>query len=157
MTLNEIENLSFADLKTKRDELLAGLKEADHAELASRYVQARTDAKQRDEKLGEQGQTIAALQSGYQALERESAGTISDLRAQLEKAEGRANRLETMNVNIEERLTKAVEAEKANVAKLQADLAQETTRANAAEALAKNRRKGLADVAGIINPLLAAE
>lgn len=65
MTLTEIENLALSDLKAKREEIV---KELGGGELAQRYVQARTDAKMRDEKLAEQGKTIEALQAGHAAL-----------------------------------------------------------------------------------------
>lgn len=67
MKLSEIENLSHADLKAKRAELIEAIKGEPAAELAARYIQARTDAKMRDEKLSEQGETIKALQDGMRA------------------------------------------------------------------------------------------
>lgn len=153
MTLTEIENLSFADLKARRDELLASLKDADRAELTARYLQARTDAKQRDEKLAEQGQTITALQAGVEALTREKAKLESDLSASHELVLKREGECRAVEVELDKCKSEAVTA----IQKLTADLAQETARANAGEALAKARRKALADVTGICNPLLAAE
>lgn len=62
MKITEIEGLSFAELKNRREELL-GFLEKDAAEvLARRYLKARTDAKQRDEKLAVQGRVIKGLE-----------------------------------------------------------------------------------------------
>lgn len=61
MEIHEIENLSFAELKQRRDDLIESLKSQPPGVLAARYLQARTDAKQRDEKLSEQGTTINNL------------------------------------------------------------------------------------------------
>lgn len=68
MTLHEIENMSFADLKENRVALIESMKLLSAKELAERYLQARTDAKQRDEKLSEQGRTIESLQDGLDVL-----------------------------------------------------------------------------------------
>lgn len=61
MKLHEIENLSVEDLKGRKPELIEHAGKADPAELAARYIQARTDAAARDAKLAEQGRTIEAL------------------------------------------------------------------------------------------------
>jgi hypothetical protein len=62
MNFVEIENQTFAELKANRAKNLELLKSADHDELAARYLQARQDAKMRDEKLAEQGKLITELQ-----------------------------------------------------------------------------------------------
>jgi flagellin-like hook-associated protein FlgL len=67
MELPEIENLSAAELKAHRDELVEAAKDAPAEVLAARFVKALTDAKQRDEQLGVQGRTITALQTGVEA------------------------------------------------------------------------------------------
>lgn len=58
ITMHEIENLSAEDLKARRAEILESLKQHTAEELAGRYLQARTDAKLRDEKLALQGEEI---------------------------------------------------------------------------------------------------
>lgn len=68
MTLQEIENLSYDELKANRETVLADVKNSKFAEVAERYLQARIDAKQRDEKLAEQGKTITLLQAGHDQL-----------------------------------------------------------------------------------------
>ena len=168
MTLAEIENLSFADLKAKRDELVeaaAGVPADKQPEqylhnLAARYVQARTDAKMRDEKLGEQAATIKALQDGMGALQTKAetaSAAVAALKAQLEKEAAESTRKE-------EALTDAVATERAIIADLQAKLSEAITRGNEATALAKARRTALADVMAFagqlgakVSPLLAQE
>lgn len=79
MTLTEIENLSAAELKSRKDELVAAASQADPAELAVRYVQARTDASLRDEKLSEQGKTITTLQGAFDQLKASAQADLSKL------------------------------------------------------------------------------
>lgn len=76
MSIHEIENKTFADLKAERESLVEAAKSLPVDDLAARYVQARTDAKQRDEKLAEQAKTIEALRDGLAAMkERAEAET----------------------------------------------------------------------------------
>ena len=82
MTLHEIENLSFAELKAQRTDLVESLKETDAGALAARYVQARMDAKQRDEKLAEQGKTIALLQASLEKAAGEQQALLQQLKQQ---------------------------------------------------------------------------
>lgn len=157
MNFAEIENCSFAELKANRDELL---KKLGGNELAERYLQARTDAKQRDEKLAEQGATIAALNAGAEALQGKILQREQECRAveaQLAESHAQIKRLEEMNEEIEARLTKVIEAEKSNGNLLAEHLNQQRVRAEAAEQLAKARRTALASVMQVISPVLAAE
>lgn len=62
MQLNEIENMTFAEIKARREELEALAAMVPVRDLAARYVQARADAKHRDEKLAAQGELITQLQ-----------------------------------------------------------------------------------------------
>jgi hypothetical protein len=62
MNWGEIENQTFAELKANKSKNLELLKSVDRDDLAARYLQARQDAKMRDEKLYEQGKLIAELQ-----------------------------------------------------------------------------------------------
>ena len=143
MTIAEIENLSFADLKARRDELIqAAFESEDRGQLASRYVQARTDAKLRDEKLAEQGKTIDALTVGNAALQ-ERFGS----------AEAYAQTLEEQLQEAREETRRGVDALKSS----QSLAASEKHRADAAEKLAKARRVALAEVMKVISPVLAEE
>lgn len=72
MKISEIEGLSFAELKARRADILAGLDETPEV-LAKRYLQARTDAAMRDEKLAEQGVKIKSLSEDLAAAEKQKA------------------------------------------------------------------------------------
>ena len=78
MTIQDIENLTFAELKASGKSIVL---ELGGNELAARYVQARTDARQRDEKLAEQGQTIANLNAALAASRAELANVKAVLSA----------------------------------------------------------------------------
>jgi hypothetical protein len=73
MKLEDIENLSFAELKQQGASIVESLGGGD---LAKRYVQARTDAKQRDEKLAEYVQRNETL--GRDVLEWQKV--VADLK-----------------------------------------------------------------------------
>lgn len=81
MQLTEICNLPYAELKQRKDELIALARKASVEDLATRFLQSLTDAKQRDEKLAEQATTLAALTSGNKALEEKVAGLVADAAA----------------------------------------------------------------------------
>ena len=84
MTIQEIENMTFAELKARQSELIGAMKDTLPTELAARYVQARLDAKQRDEKLSEQGRTITNLNAALQTRAEQLA--IADRALTDEKA-----------------------------------------------------------------------
>ena len=208
MKLHEIENLTAAELKARRDELAKAIVEGIYTpppglaekqladelakalvdgkhtavQLAARYVQARTDAKLRDELLAEQGATIKALQDGSGALMQQVAGLQERLEAAMtwadagEKAAAKANEAlqratalaaerekglksvhEAQLVEADALLKSEADANLATINGLRGMLAAETARADAALALAKARRQALAQLQTIIGPLLAAE
>lgn len=153
MELHEIENLSAAELKERREELVAAARKAPVDQLAARYVQARTDAKLREDKLAEQGKTIMLLQ---QAMEKSDVG--HELTKQSLVQTQAALSAKEKELGASQSIITARDSERTQlIDDFQQKLAAETARANAADAFAKARRKGLADVAAIINPLLAAE
>lgn len=78
MTIQDVENLSFAELKARRAELIEAITASTISikEVAGRYIQARADAKHRDEKLAEQAKTIAALQEGLEAVKEREAAAV---------------------------------------------------------------------------------
>lgn len=84
MTIYEIENLTAAQLKERKAELVEVAKEFPVDDLAARYVQARMDAKIRDEKLAEQGKTITRLESELDG-ERKAAKHLVDKLAKLKE------------------------------------------------------------------------
>lgn len=74
MTLVEIENMSAVELRARAAEAIAAAQTAPAADLARRYVQARLDAKRRDDTMQSQGRLIeqyeANLMAAGAALER---------------------------------------------------------------------------------------
>jgi chromosome segregation ATPase len=152
MNLAEIENLSFVELKAKREEFIAEAAKATQADLAARYVQARTDAKHRDEKLAEQA-TIAALTTGNNALLEKLATTEGQLRTAIERCKRLEETLERRMSEAQEEITKRDEAIS------QGSVVIDRTRSalESAESLARARRTVLATIMQTISPLLAAE
>ena len=63
MHISDIENMRHKDLKANKAELIEAAEQFDSKEVARRYVQARTDAMFRDEKMGEQGKQISELEA----------------------------------------------------------------------------------------------
>lgn len=56
MKTTEVENMTLEDLKAQRNALPDEVRECE--DLAERYIQARLDAKQRDQRMAEQGEEI---------------------------------------------------------------------------------------------------
>lgn len=86
MALEAIENMSASELKDQREALVALAAGQPAADLAARYVQARLDARMRDEKLAEQGKTITILQAAHEELSGANAElrlTVDDYKAGL--------------------------------------------------------------------------
>lgn len=153
MNLSEIENLSGAELKAKRNELVTAIWDEKPTDLAERYVQARTDATLRDEKLGQQGKTIALLQK---ALEEANADKAA-LTATVNTLDAAVKQLQKDIENQASSFATAKAEGEATLAERDATIAALTSERNAAITLAKARRVALASIAGIINPLLADE
>lgn len=60
--LSDIQNLTVAELKARREELLTQVRQANPATLGPRYLQALFDAKRRDQRMAEQGAQILELE-----------------------------------------------------------------------------------------------
>lgn len=151
--LHEIENLSFAELKSRQADLISEAAKAAPGELAARYVKARTDAKHRDEKLAEQAVTIKALQDGMDAVTGKATGLENNLRqalATIENQKSEATKLAQDFGATQVKLTSEID-------RLKQELAAEKQARTTAEALAKARRGALASVINIVSPLLAEE
>lgn len=92
MTIQDVENMSAAELKERKAEIIKALALEDPDALAARYVGARLDAKLRDEKLAEQAESLATAAKTIDAL---TAGTDvvteknQSLAAELEKCYAR--------------------------------------------------------------------
>lgn len=171
MHLTEIENLSAADLKSRRDELVEAAKAAEQGELAARYVKARTDAKLRDEKLAEQARTLDALSTGLESAKVQAADqsrSIGELEDMVSSRESERNAL-ARNLHAAHQAHSAelatLQQEHSNtVDDLRAELAETAQQRDSALSLAKARRAALADVMSHANglatkvaPLLAEE
>lgn len=153
MKLHDIENLTHAELKAGRTELIEEAKTAPHDDLAARYVQARLDSKARDETMSVQGRTI-------EELGRAVASVTADRDATKAKLDNAISALASASNSADE----AGKSYQATIADLNTKLSAASSRANAAESKAAARRAALADVmtfAGELNarvaPLLAAE
>lgn len=148
MTLADVENLTAAELKAKRSEIVKSIEgeKVPVEDLITRYLQARLDAKVRDEKLAEQGKAITILQQELEAA-TEKATVWEDRESYCrQEAKKSVDQLETKITALEKVVA---DARTAN--------SQLTTALKEAQTLAKARRKALADVAGVINPLLVQE
>lgn len=160
MNLVDIENMPFADLKSKRAELIEAARQSPLVELATRFVDARTDAKQRDEKLAEQGRTITSLNDSLDARVaelRESTSLIADLRRELSDANNSLNQQRAAAVAKAEEFEETIRITRTKL------LAAESDCRNA-EKLAASRRAALVDVMNQaakltvqVAPLLAQE
>lgn len=104
MTFEDIENLSGTELKNQREAILTAIESLDTGECRKRYLQARIDAKIRDEKLAEQGRTIALLQQtaeslpAVQSLLEQEKRETERLRGLLRSASDRSERLKVQAV-----------------------------------------------------------
>lgn len=160
MTLTEIENLSFAELKEKRAELIVAATGAE--DLAARYVQARTDAKHRDEKLSEQGRTIDALTTGIEAakekeaqlaavIEAAKAEHQSFVQSEISAREAAGKEIADLNARLDAAATQYA----TSLAELTADLNAESARANRLKAEALRNSSAITSAAKALNDALA--
>lgn len=136
MKLTEIENLSHEELKAQKDALIEAAAQVEIAELAARYVKARTDAKQRDEKLSEQGRTIDALSLGLEAAKEQNESLKSSLAESDNRAthwQDVAGEMERKFAGLKDESALSLEDAKKTAAAQIADLQKKTTQA-AAEA-----------------------
>lgn len=76
LTIQNVENMSATELVERTDEILEGLADVPQPDVVARYLQARTDAKVRDENQADQARTLEALQSGNQAIREQLAGQV---------------------------------------------------------------------------------
>lgn len=119
--LEKIENLTFAELKANRAALVAEAAQQPLQALAARYVQARTDAKMRDERMSAMGLEFTDLGNRLkESAQREAAmakhikalmGEIADLNKALERKTDK-DRIRELEARVQE-LAKPKEAEKA--------------------------------------------
>lgn len=153
MAVHDIEAMSFDELKTKRDATVESLTSEPPAVLAARYVKALMDAKHRDEKLGEQGKTIVALQDGMEAAKQQDSARIERLGRRTAELADTRNELESTQATAAEQ--KRALDEQVNT--LKARRAEETERANRLKAEALRNHSVLSQAAKLLNDALAAQ
>jgi len=141
MATPDIENKTYSELKAERDALIEQAKGEEVPVLAVRYIKALTDAKHRDEVMGEQGKTITALQDGLEAAKQ----------VQAESKRLLAGAAESINA-----LTAASVQDLDNVRALQAQLTAETGRANRLKALAMQNQTAITGAAKLLNDAITA-
>jgi chromosome segregation ATPase len=161
MNTIDVENLSHAELKSRREEIVESLK--GNEDLAARYVKARTDAAYRDEKLAEQGTTITSLNGALESanhriasLEQELVGSQEKLSASVDS---HSIEMERQNELIEAlQKDNAAESEKysAAVEKLEAELQEERNTSARMKAAAVKNEKAINAAAKELNDAIAA-
>lgn len=142
MNTHDIENLSADELKARRDELIDAARMLPPGEVAARYVQARTDAARRDEKLAEQGKTITALQAGMDAA----------------KAQVEASRVEVEQANNAVAATRLdLDAASKALTDAKAAMQRQAARGERLKAVATTHHTAVSAAAKLLNDALAAE
>lgn len=135
MTIHDIENMPATELKARREELITAGLDFAPADLSERYVQARLDAKLRDELLAEQGKTITGLE--HQA---------DDLLGRLEQ------------LNVQYKAAKETGATlNAQLAEMTAELAQEKARVERLKVTARCNNKAVVGAAAILNAAISEQ
>jgi hypothetical protein len=153
MEIHEIESLSFAELKERRDELTEAAKAESPDVLAVRYLKALTSAKQRDEKLGEQGRMITALQDGLEAAKHQTATAAKAVEEQVRRADALVADLESLRTSARE----VAIADKAAIEALHQTVARETARADRLKVEATRNHQAVAQAAKILADALGAQ
>lgn len=160
MKLTDIENLTHDELKARRLELITAAETGDVKELATRFVDARTDAKLRDEKLAEQAATLKNLN----AMLEENGLRLREANKALAESERVLTAQQTTAEQLRQQLATAATEHQAAMHAVTVKLQEVTQQVAAANRLATARRAALADVmqfagqlSGKVAPLLAAE
>lgn len=175
MKIQEVENMTFEEIKGQKDAIVEGLKDVPHEELLGRYVQARCDAKQRDVSQATQATTLDLLQSSLNDL-TEQRDHFKALAEKMELQINSGNKLlETYKQNsIDDKKdsaaklaetvgslnTKHAEKVKAmgdTIAELTESLAVEKSRANRFKALATAHANSMSQIAKLSSDSLTAQ
>jgi len=144
--IHDIENMTADELKARSAELAEALNAEPPADLAARYVQARTDAKRRDEKLAEQGKTITALRTGLDATTQKADEAMAAAQRLAERCDALAQAAEAAQVQRAD-----------ETAALGAKLAAETARANRLKTEAIRNNRALTTAAKVLNDAQAEQ
>lgn len=113
---DRIENATSAELREQREAMLAELVELAPPlpDLAARYMQARLDAKRRDDKMSVQGTTITQLEQKILTLETSLAHVLqlqAQLRGQVDALRVEAQRHQEVFTTVHKILADALFAE----------------------------------------------
>ncbi len=101
-TLQEIKNMTAADLKAAAGDLTCSLAGLDIDGIFASFIDALIDAKTRDEKLAQQGDLVAELQAKIGRLEAEAALRSKALENETQHAQQLAEVARTLKRSLEE-------------------------------------------------------
>jgi hypothetical protein len=161
MTLIDIENLSHADIKARRDELAKAAEAAAVPELALRYVKTLKSAKLRDEKLGEQGRTTNSLNDALGVAKQR----VADLETAVQQASAELLKRREEYVALESRASADAETATAALAdadskwqrRVDVEIARAAEDMAAIKAFADVERKEIVDAMRVVEQQLASE
>lgn len=143
MTLIEIENLPFAEIKSRRDELIEAAKRGELGELAARYVKTLEIAKLRDEKLGEQGRTINTLNDAAEGAKEDCKKLTAKLSELVNTSTNERERMIALMDDLSAKLKAEIDRLTLANNELAAKLAAETARADRMKAEATRANNAL--------------
>lgn len=152
MSTKDIESLSFSELKEQRDPLIVEAKKEPVEVLATRYVKAVTDAKQRDEKLGEQGKTITALQDALEAVKAQLRQAADDASKQAAEYAGAVQQRDATITQLQGQVAIFAEREPELAKAMKAEM----DRANRLKTQASQGHAAMSQAAKLLNDALAA-
>ncbi len=170
MNLHEIENLSYEELKSRREELSFEAAQASPDDLGERFVSARIDAKLRDTKLAQQAETLAALQAGMGAMQARLERLAQDLDNELAarrrveaELESRQIELDSTRLTYESRLAQCETERRQTVADWQArydvllrECEAQRARADRFKSLASKNHVAIGTAAKALNEAVSA-
>ena len=165
MNLHDVKNMSFADLKAQRTEIIKSLldtrtlqaRDVPTSDLIAAFVGALTDAKGRDEKLAEQGKTITALQDGLEASKAQASTLSYQLGKQGEVLSAELAETNATLERVRQSARETTQADKTALGAAVASLAKQTIRANRLKAEATRNYTALSGAAKLLNDAFAAQ
>lgn len=152
---SEIENLSAAELKAQREELakkLLGEEKVKNEAVVLRYLQARIDAKLRDEKMKEQGLVIDGKDRLIESLQETISQHLKNIRRMESEIEQQRSIIGQKDKDVGER-DKGIILLQERVSVANEETKQIQKLYEAAMSLAKQRRVCLVDLMGLVSSL----
>lgn len=175
MSIHDIENMTFAELKAQRAELVKEAETLDRKDVAARYIQARTDATQRDEKLAEQARILESLQTGLEAskqqaeafekkltedvgaMKAEAAAYVEAKKSELDLRDQELEDMRTSRARLEAAVEKRQNEDLRRYTDLTVFCKQEITRADRLKTVATCHHIAVSSAAKLLNDALAAK